>query len=351
MPYRLLILADSISPTLQINYIRPLRSLLQDGSLAMAIYTEKSLSTPIVQRDLAESIRGAIKQFRPSAIIACRYAGPGAELLTEACRSRGVPLIYHLDDDLLAIDPLDRSHRSKHRDVARLKHLLELMQASTAIVVSTRYLAERLQSYGFSQSRMILQEIAAAAEPVTGRDTSVGRSEVVKFGYMGSRSHALDLSFAVPAIEAVLEQHQHLKFEIFGSLEIPRTLRKYACVHHPRVDDYDLFLRRLASLDWAFGLAPLRSTSFNLCKTNTKWVEYSAAGIPVLASDVPVYQSSVAPDRGMLVADDGWANAISQAANDPGWRVSSLTAARTELAKNYSLARMRSQLIGILRAL
>ena len=58
----------------------------------------------------------------------------------------------------------------------------------------------------------------------------------------------------------------------------------------PKVHNYDEFQSVLSTLGWWVGLAPLSQNQFNLCKSNTKFVEYIQAGIPVIASNYGPYE-------------------------------------------------------------
>ena len=108
---------------------------------------------------------------------------------------------------------------------------------------------------------------------------------------MGTQTHADDLALILPDIDELLSRNSSLVFETFG-LQMPKQLaEKYPnrCSTLLKVDSYEQFLSVLSSLGWWLGLAPLTKNTFNYCKTNTKFVEYVQAGIPVLASDFGPY--------------------------------------------------------------
>ena len=77
-------------------------------------------------------------------------------------------------------------------------------------------------------------------------------------------------------------------------------LSKYPgrCSTVAKVHNYDEFQSVLSGLGWWVGLAPLTENQFNYCKSNTKFVEYIQAGIPVIASnygpydDIPRFSNS-----------------------------------------------------------
>jgi glycosyltransferase involved in cell wall biosynthesis len=167
----------------------------------------------------------------------------------------------------------------------------------------------------------------------------------MKFGYMGTKSHAADLAMVAPAIRRLLEAHPDSTFELFGSIEAPAELSGFDIRHHTKIPNYGRFLRRLSSLDWAFGIAPLQLTPFTLAKTNIKWIEYTAAGIPVIASDHPIYRECCGNGAGVLAGPEDWYGAMSELLSSRERRASFYAAARAKLLEEYTPARMYRQLM------
>ncbi len=70
---------------------------------------------------------------------------------------------------------------------------------------------------------------------------------------------------------------------------------------------------------WHIGLAPLADTEFNRYKSDLKWLEYTALGLPVVASDLEPYRSIRDHITGRVLADgdvSGWADALQELAED-----------------------------------
>jgi len=80
------------------------------------------------------------------------------------------------------------------------------------------------------------------------------------------------------------------------------------------LDDYYAFLRK-KSFD--IGICPLIDNEFNRCKSNLKWLDYTWAGIAVVASDVGPYRQTMEPHRDAVLVpntEDAWVEAIVQVA-------------------------------------
>jgi glycosyltransferase involved in cell wall biosynthesis len=152
-----------------------------------------------------------------------------------------------------------------------------------------------------------------------------------------------------PAIAAVLQKFPQARFELFGSVGLPTILSAHKVVRHGRVKNYDQFLRRLSTLGWSFGLAPLAVNEFTMAKTNIKWIEYTAAGIPVLASSHPIYQECCRDGAGLLIEGD-WQEQIARMIETPALGSSLLTQARRRLDEEYSPQRLHAQLMTVLKA-
>jgi hypothetical protein len=137
-----------------------------------------------------------------------------------------------------------------------------------------------------------------------------------------------------------------LQFELFGTIEMPTELQRFGhrIRHLPPVADYSSFIPFLRSLGWWIGLAPLEDHAFNRCKADTKWVEYSLAGMAVIASDLPVYHRACAGGAGLLAADTGgWRHAMMTLLHDSAARREMVNRAQQKLRESYTHDILRRQ--------
>jgi hypothetical protein len=92
---------------------------------------------------------------------------------------------------------------------------------------------------------------------------------------------------------------------------------------------------------WHIGLAPLLDTTFNHSKSPIKTMDYAAMGLAVLASDVPVYQGSLADGpAGQLVKNDhhAWFSALDWLVREQTLRRSMARQAREAFVTHATLA-------------
>lgn len=338
-----LILPEHLNATYFLSFDVPLRRLHAQGAVNFSVASQQRVAAS----GTGCWIRWA-ETFSPDIVIMSRYCSPfGADIL-RFFRQRGVPVIYHLDDDLLDIpESLGLEIQERHGNPQTVACRRELLQASDLIYASTAYLSEVLER------RFPVQHIVHGIyAPYLGEELSpklAPQREIPVIGYMGSQGHQADLSLAVPAISRLLEERPDLTFEVFGTIRLPSTLLRFGRrVRHIEVKrTYMDFLLQLADLGWHVGLAPLVDTPFNRCKAPTKYIEYTACGIPVVASHMPVYSQVLPKGGGELVTDD-WHETINRLLDNSNYRQQTIAAARAYCSSRFSVGILTTQVKSIL---
>jgi glycosyltransferase involved in cell wall biosynthesis len=222
----------------------------------------------------------------------------------------------------------------------------QLLNSADLIYASTGRLKERLQGY-FPRQPIYAGEIYCSS-PVL---RAPNRSRARKLGYMASADHAHNLEMVLPAIERLLECNPDVRFETFGSIPLADRLKRFGdrVGSIPPVVNYDQFLNEFAEAGWDIGICPLVPIDFNLMKANTKWVEYTAAGAAVVASRGPVYDQCCDGGCGILADGvDEWFTALDLLVNNVEERVATVERAQARLAREYNMASLREQVLGVL---
>lgn len=175
------------------------------------------------------------------------------------------------------------------------------------------------------------------------------RKQFKRVGWVGGNTHYADLRI----LEPMVTKRTDKEFIFFGAL--PEGITEY----HRKpgasnldmmpnakhigyvdiVDDYDFYHVYLRNLNLDVGLCPLIDCPFNGSKSALKWQEYSALGIPTIASNVIPY-SSVIKNRvtGLLVNDREWNVALDLISNEMG------EAAYNDVLANWSWQSWRKDL-------
>lgn len=342
-PERVLVVTDSRggpTATQNISFSEPFDELDPEPYFQISFETERSDHAAIAK---------AFASHNPDLLVLSRYTSVEGLVWIAQARQAEIPVVFHIDDDLLAVPTsLGDSKYKTYNDPARLEALRQNIEAADLCYVSTEELGKRLKEHGIAAPiaagevycSVSPDEVGALIPPATGP----------VIGYMGTGGHGADLAMILPSICQVMERLPSLNMELFGTIKMPSELRRFGSRvrHLPAVVDYREFRTALRSLGWWVGLAPLEDNSFNRCKADTKWVEYTLGGIPVVASDLPVYHRACADGAGFLASDEReWAESILRLIYNPDEWSSVVAKAQQKLLADYSHRRLRHQVSGI----
>jgi len=343
---RILYVANSFIPTLQLSFVRPLAKLAEAGDMVFDLVTEEHLKK-VIWKSLGyetplEWLSQRFRIFDPTVVIFCRYSGAHAEYMLQLAKVLGVPVIYHIDDDLLNI-PIDigDSKHNHHNHPERLGAVRYLLNSVDLVYCSTRNLRQRLLELGV-RAPLHVGEIYCSGQVLVPAELRPVR----KVGYMASADHAHNLRLVIKAIQLYLRIYTEVNFEFFGSISVPEELAEFGSriKFQPKVDNYEDFLQTFAQCGWDIGICPLTPIHFNLMKANTKWVEYSSIGIAVVASKGTVYDECCADGCGKLVeSEDEWFQALVALTADAEARYQQVKLAQQQLRDRYSTNQLLRQ--------
>ncbi|MCW3067339.1 MAG: hypothetical protein JWN32_4511, partial [Solirubrobacterales bacterium] len=300
----------------------------EDGRYPGSTYVRivRPLRHPSVTGEITTRIRYASDGPIPDdaqAVLIQRTAIPPENLLAflDEIDARGLPLIVDLDDHLLL--KAEDEHYGPHQTAIRA-----LLETAAVVTVSTPALAEAVRGHtarveivpNAIDERLFLSGLT---EPPAGVPPAPG--EPIRLVYIGSTTHSQDLALLRPVME---ELHQRAP---------GRFVLEVVGVQRPDEDDEDPWFDRLVIPDdtkpyprfvpwlrehrhrWHVALAPLADTEFNHYKSDLKWLEYTALGLPVVASALEPYRSIEDGVTGRLVGTEpeAWAEAITAMIDDP----------------------------------
>ena len=348
---RILFVANANVPTLQLSFEKPLAPLVARGKIATRLLTERQLrDEPDLLGDSdreAAWINAYLDRYNPSVIIFCRYSGPAYAPVIEWARRENVPVLYHIDDDLLAIPPdVGQRKHVLHNSPERITAVRELLLSANLVYASTARLRRKLLEY-FPALPIVVGKIYCSGAVIAEPNPAPAR----KIGYMASADHAHNFELVLPAIEQVLDRNPHVEFQFFGSIPVPARLERFGdrISKAPPIANYARFLTEFADHHWDVGICPLNPIEFNLMKANTKWVEYTSVGAAVVATRGTVYDECCADGCGILAqSSEEWLSALELLINDNEARLSIVRRAQEKLDREYSVGKLRSQVLEII---
>jgi len=249
-------------------------------------YTHRSMS-----RELTVSVGNSLPNGPVHAAVLQRGGPVGSTIgeivdLVSRIKARGARLIYDLDDDLLADHPSMSVERFLDGIRPKVRFLL---READAITVSTQVLADRLRRH--NPNVIVWQN--ALDEAIVPPLSAKGRN--FSLGYFGTNSHLQNLMAVIGQLaESAAQHNDRPSFELCGISDDRRIAGLLGSGLEVRLraaqGNYGQFHRTLATkARWAVGIAPLMAGPFNDAKSDIKALDYAAAGIPAIVSDVPAY--------------------------------------------------------------
>ena len=259
------------------------------------------------------------------------------------CRQRGVPVVYQLDDNLLDLhrdEPWETYPGNSLRGVVAF-----LARQADGMIVSTPALAERVARLrsGVLVVPNALDErlFGPAPEPYAPR------SSAVTIGYMGTLTHEADVRMVLAPLRALLARYAgRVRLELVGGA----TGRRMASLFEGlpfrmrdpgNEDPYPKFVPWMRQhLRWDVAIAPLVDDAFTRGKSDLKYLDYGALGIPGVFSDVGAYRGTVRHrETGLLAANEprAWAEALEEIVSDGALRARLAEAARADVHGNRML--------------
>lgn len=250
-------------------------------------------------------------------------------------RDAGQVVINDVDDSFWDIPRTHASFRqidpARNPDSNRV-HYTRALQASDAITVSTPYLAEKLGGLGPAVYLLPNAIDPARFKPDPVRDTW---SPVI--GWVGALSYREqgDIDILRLALGPFLRRRPDSRLVHVGArLDDPGVTAEVLNLDPDQVEVRPFchvsdLAAAMRGIDVA--LAPLDDTPFNRAKSWIKTLEAAAAGIPVVASDMPEYRRLGVGK--LCVTDQEWAQALEEVC-DPGERLRLVAEGRRAVEAN-----------------
>ena len=194
---------------------------------------------------------------------------------------RGLRTIFEINDQFLALqewNPTAGFFRSQdHRALT-----LEIASLCDGLQFTNDELAQRFGMVN-DNHRSFWNQLADCPKTLAEKP-----GEVV-IGWAGSWGHLKDLESILPILEEVAAEHPEVSFAFMGD---PRFEALWQHWDPKRVrfqpgGDLQSYLLFLDSL--TIGIAPLRDTEFNRCRSDVKFLEYASRGVVALLADLPPY--------------------------------------------------------------
>ncbi len=294
-----------------------------------------------------------------------RTAASAATLQCAAyCKLINLPVIYEIDDLVFDGQNFPDTYESyagtispeKHFElrcgVALVRGFIGLCDYGIASTEALRAELAKVVKTGkvIVHRNLLSQELAAAAKhgAIMGPKFSGGSSVTIFYG-SGTLAHARDFHELVePALARLMAENPEVRFMACGHVDVTALEEAFpsrvALVEF--LPNRDAYLKLLSGAD--INIAVLQANRFNDCKSEIKWLEAAAFGIPSVVSDVSVYRESLRPNDDLLVAAPdpaAWYKALRALVARPGRRAEIGARARAKALDLYDPKKAARRLV------
>lgn len=272
----------------------------------------------------------------------------------EYFKARGAVIVYDVDDLLFGdntrfhVSSFHCPESQKKEKAEVLQRYRDAMLQCDVVFVSTSYLKSiadqfhrdvRLMRNGLSREMF---SFSKSNEKKQGQEN---KSHYVTIGYLsGSKHHDGDFAMVQDALLQILNNKANARLLVMGKLHFSDAFSRFGdrFVFRDFVP-YKEFRKIFSEID--INLVPLDvSNPFNHARSELKYIEAGAFGIPTVASYTQTYTDVIRHgDNGLLANSEDWYEVLASLIDDPDLRQRLGDAARSDVQEHYSPERKEEE--------
>lgn len=208
-------------------------------------------------------------------------------LFTKLKNIHGKPFITEVDDYLLSIPPKNAAHDFYKPGSELTIVAMEQIKRSDGMICSTPYLKDLYSP--FNNNIKVVENVI---DFTLWRKRKTPVRQGVTIGWVGGGTHQEDLEMIRDPMMRVIEKNKGVKFRILHG--VPNSFKKLPGVTWSSgFKPTNYYPQWVIKNGFDIGVAPLVDNNFNRGKSNLRWLEYSAMGIPTVASPLPHFTQSI----------------------------------------------------------
>ncbi|NOX54788.1 MAG: glycosyltransferase family 4 protein [Planctomycetes bacterium] len=245
-------------------------------------------------------------------------------------------LYYDFDDAIYLKDSADGAARSRVRG----RRFRQIVMAADRVIAGNRILADQARRWN-AAVEILPSAVETRGIPVR-QDNSSGGLTVI--GWVGTAPNFQHLTAVGPVLRRVAERRSiEVRIVSNEAPELPgvpaRFIRWQRTTENAEIAAFDI------------GIMPLRSTPFAAGKCGYKALQYMAAGVPAVVSDVGVNSEIVRHGTDGLVVStcEGFFDALLELIDNPDKRRRMGRQARLRVEQEFSVATVAQRLAHALK--
>lgn len=238
-------------------------------------------------------------------------------------------LIFDYDDALFTKDSFTLKIRSLGNGSAKsIRRLNAVLALSDLVVTGNEYLFE--YTLQFNQNVRVVPTCIVYSDY---DNKSTSDENQLSIGWLGSyhtQGYLVDIEEELRHISL---QYPQVNMKVISNYPIELKGVKVDYLKW-NIDNYKHYL-----YDFDIGIMPLRNDDWSKGKCAFKLIQYMAAGLPVIASNVGANKTLIeeAEDGYLVNSKEEWLNRLDNLINSKELRIKMGTAARRKIRKNYSV--------------
>jgi glycosyltransferase involved in cell wall biosynthesis len=288
---------------------------------------------------------------------------PAVEQFIAMAQARRKPVLFDTDDlvfhegllgDIKAIRDFARHEYDLY--VSGIRRYHRTLSLCSGCIVATEPLSDAVRELFPALSVWVNRNALSDAMVMQADDAlrSVARHDdgVVRIAYLsGTRTHQDDFAECMPALARLLKTYRQVRFLAVGHLDLPDELQHMnGQVETSPLMPWEELPALLRRID--INLAPLEPNNrFTAAKSELKYFEAAALGVPTIASDTPAFREAITPGHnGLLCRTQAeWSDAIERLVLDPELRTRLGANARRDALRRYTTRSRAPELGDVVR--
>lgn len=330
----ILVVSNSFSPTVEINFIEPLRDLYRSGLISAWVFKD---TKNVTMEDIAWS----------SIVILVRDFSSESLKVILSCRALSKKILYLLDDNLGYL-PIELSlGRVTYSEKANKKIPLVVGLVDETLL-QNKLIQNELENFG--RVRIFPQWVRNTTPLHENSSITHNKGREARILYATARRLESITELELIRDLEILNKEINFVFSTFASVENSVGFRTRRLKRTKNLFDY---FSTLKSGEFIIGVAPLDRNHFYNSKTEAKFRDYAQTAIPGIYSNIPPY-SDVIEDGvdGLLVPGiySTWREAISALLDDEELRCKIVLNALTKVNSKYDYVQYKSELKNTIEA-
>jgi glycosyltransferase involved in cell wall biosynthesis len=261
-------------------------------------------------------------------------------------------MLLEIDDDALNVNAENQASQVFYPGSDMTDMVKDQLSFASGLIVSTEYL-KRL----YSEYNPYIEVIPNGIDfEIWGKLVKPIRvNKKVRIGWAGSSAHEEDMKIISKVIPVILNKYKDVEFMFFGHASSHIKYNGYNVLHHRNskghliwnnIADYP---QELANLNFDIGIAPLRDNSFNRAKSNLRFLEYAALGIPTVASNIEPFKNTKSDGLMKVTETEDWIEALSILIEHEAKRKTIGRIAYRDVKRDYNIKDIADKYVDILR--